>query len=174
MLSNHSAALYFSFGHVHLLFWLFNDTFSPGDRISCDGGESSYFHRGRKAPFLDLAADFADLSLWLECQFWPDKRWKPHNRLVRYHFFKFLILTKFTILAIIESLEKGIRKCGQDIRILWAIICCHGCLSSFLWQKMFATPPPHPQWQRQQQDQIQNSGNNIPSKSCRLWTSDHY
>lgn len=120
MLSNHSAALYFSFGHVHLLFWLFNDTFSPGDRISCDGGESSYFHRGRKAPFLDLAADFADLSLWLECQFWPDKRWKPHNRLVRYHFFKFLILTKFTILAIIESLEKGIRKCGQDIRILWA------------------------------------------------------
>lgn len=32
-------------------FGSFRDTFSPEDRIIRDGGESSYFHRGSKAPF---------------------------------------------------------------------------------------------------------------------------
>lgn len=68
-LCNHSAALYFTFGHVHLLFWLFNDTFSPGDRISCDGGVNPVTSTGAERLLLDLAADFADLSLRPECHF---------------------------------------------------------------------------------------------------------
>lgn len=42
------------------VFHVFNDMFSPGDRISWEGGESSYFQRGRKAPI-----GFSSLSLGL-------------------------------------------------------------------------------------------------------------
>lgn len=124
-LSNRSAALYSTFGHVHLLFWLFNDTLSPENRISCDAAESSYFHGGRKT-LSDLAADFLQTFLspvWvptLTLQEVEASQWD-----CQVFFFLVLIPTKFIIQAIIESLEKGMGKiwqckggCGQDMRLM--------------------------------------------------------